>query len=183
MQPQTVSPAPTVPPSSRAPSPADAAPSRDALRTAERALRLTLGVLAPRLRSGARWADHNLGISRPSYERACVRNHAFMAQIARELGDWYERFVREAEVNAVGTGFWRRVERDHLDDAATELMDVVRRMSPPVRDVVVRRAVGQSWRDISRALPERAYFSLTDDWQLALRTLARDHGPLLRRLV
>lgn len=138
-------------------------------------------VVLPRLARSAEAIPRVLDYARPASARSCVRNHDFYVAMAAELGEDWVRLVRELEDHSVSET-WRRVEREHMEDAATEILSSVRRLSPPVRDVVCRRAVGYSWRRISAELPHRAYFSLTDDWNGALRWLVREHGDLVRRL-
>lgn len=121
-----------------------------------------------------------LGFSTPSMSRACVRSVDFFQDLGPEIGEWWFRL---ASASAEANEDWRRIERTHLEEAAAELATAVAALLPPVREVVVRRAAGQSWRRISEALPTRAYFSLTDDWEVALRTLWGRHGDVIRRLV
>jgi len=122
-----------------------------------------------------------LGYSRPHSATSCARNHEFYLDLAAELGEDWVKLVRELEDHSVSDG-WRRVERQHMEEAATDILSSLRRLPRPVRDVVYRRAAGVSWRRISADLPGRAYFSLTDDWTSALRWLCREHGELVRRL-
>ena len=112
--------------------------------------------------------------------RACVRNHPFFLQIAEEMGEWWERTIRETENASVSD--WRRIEMSHMEDAAADLVTAVRALPPPVRAVVERRAAGLSWRRIHAELPGRVYFCLAQDWRAALMRLSTEHSDILRRL-
>jgi hypothetical protein len=70
-----------------------------------------------------------------------------------------------------------------MEDAATELLDLVRRMPKPMQDVVIRRAAGMGWKAIGAALPDRVHFSLQDDWDAAVRRVWQECGDCVRRLV
>ncbi|MEZ0020001.1 hypothetical protein [Sinorhizobium fredii] len=149
----------------------------NAART-EKALRLVYGVILPRMNRTELTAG--LGLSRASYELAFVRNNAVFQQLAQELGEWWLNLVRAADETDAGN---RRIERRHMEDAATEILDLVRRMPKPVQDVVVRRAVGMGWKSIGVALPDRVHFSLQDDWDAAVRRVWYGCGDCVRRLV
>lgn len=164
---------------SAAPSRRDA---RDGEARAERALRVVYGSVLPRMARGAEAIPGVLGYSRPSMARLCVRNHEFYAAMARQLDVRVELLLDELESTAVSES-WRRVERGHLEDAAVELLGVVRGFPRPVRDVVELRAAGVSWRDVTRALPDRVYWSMTDDWAWALRKVWGEHDGLVGRIV
>ncbi len=111
----------------------------------------------------------------------CVRSPEFFFAIAAELGEWWERTILDAEMASVSD--WHRIEREHLEDAAMEMIGAVRAMPPPIQDVVVRRASGMSWTALQKELPDRAYFSLTDDWASAVRVIWDRHGDIVRRLI
>lgn len=113
--------------------------------------------------------------------RACVRNHEFFVAMAEELGEWWMRTIHEAELASESD--WRLIERDHMDEAAELLLRAVSELPVPQREVLVRRASGMSWKGIAEALPHRAYFSMTDDWATALRSLWSRQGDLIRRIV
>lgn len=137
----------------------------------EAALRLTYRSIIPRLQRDL--GSRRLGISRPSYVRACVRNHAFMVGIAEEMGEWYERVIRQAEKASRGTlDEWRRIERRHVDDAAMDLQTAVHSLLPPIRQVIIMRSCGTSWRGVWDASGKnRPFFSLKDDWRSGIRQL------------
>lgn len=149
----------------------------NAART-EKALRLVYGVILPRMNRTELTAG--LGLARASYELAFVRNNAVFQQLAAELGEWWERLVQDADRTGDEV---RRIEWRHMEDAAVEILDLVRRMQKPVQDVVVRRAAGMPWRNIFAALPQRAPFSLQDDWDAAVRRVWHERGDCVRRLV
>lgn len=86
-----------------------------------------------------------------------------------------------ADNEASSTSDWKRIERGHLEDAAAELISVVRELPKPVREVVERRAVGLSWQAIAKSLPTRALFSIKDDWERGLKALNESHFQLLDR--
>jgi hypothetical protein len=122
-----------------------------------------------------------LGFGRPAMAQLCVRNWEFFVSLSAELGEHTEDTIYDAELSAVSD--WPRIERQHMEDAALELLSAVQTLPPPVRDVVVRRSRGWSWTAISAGLPGRAYFSLTDDWAAAVRLVWSSHGDLVRRLI
>lgn len=153
-------------------------PSSEAEADAEKALRLVYQVLLPRILK--HHVRSELGISRPSMARACVRNHPFFLQMAEEMGEWWERTIRQTELASVSD--WRRIEMSHLEDAAADLVTAVRALPAPVRAVAERRASGMSWRRISADLPGRVFFSLAQDWRTALMRLSTEHRDTIRRL-
>lgn len=148
----------------------------------KRALGLTYRCVLPRLQRDLGAA--RLGIARPSYAKACVRNHEFMVGVSEELGEWYERVIRECEKAAQGkSDEWRRIERRHLDDAAITLVEAVELLLPPIRKVIIMRSAGARWRDVWSASGQgRPYFSLKDDWRQGLIRLATDARDAVRRL-
>jgi hypothetical protein len=104
--------------------------------------------------------------------------------MAEELGEWYERIIRDNEKASVGgMDEWRRIERRHLDDAATDLMTEVSRLVAPVRLVVMMRASGAKWRDIYTASGKnRPFFSLKDDWRSGVLKLCSTAAEPITRL-
>jgi len=123
--------------------------------------------------------DPRLRLKRPSYETGLTRSHEFMILLAAELGDWWERLVEDNEKSSVSD--WNRIERRHMEDAAIELVEIVRAMPAPMREVVERRATGMSWKAICADLPARVYFSIVQDWESGLRLLEMKHFQLLQR--
>ena len=122
-----------------------------------------------------------MGIARPSSAKACVRSHQLIAQMCSEISEHWWVLVQQ---NAQASGSdWKRTERRHQDDAAVELMLVVRDLSPPVRQVVELRATGMKWNAIAAALPQRVLFSLQEDWNAALKLITERHGDLVSRVV
>ncbi len=77
----------------------------------------------------------------------------------------------------------RRVERRHMEDAAEEIVNLIQRLPTPLREVAVRRASGLSWRKICEALPDRAQFSLEDDWSRVLWLINKEAADTVKRLV
>lgn len=107
------------------------------------------------------------------------RNWEFFVQLGEELGEWALELARWQDPSGASI---RRVERSHLEEAAGELVTVVRRMPTPVRTVVEARACHVSWRKISDEFPERAFFSMQEDWRRAVGTLGLDWEDVIRRL-
>lgn len=107
------------------------------------------------------------------------RSWEFFCDLATELGDWSWRLAEGQD--ATGASI-RRVERSHREDAAGELVTLVRRMPTPVRIVVEARSCGVAWQRMTRELPDRAFFSIVDDWTRAVGTIAVNHQELTRRL-
>lgn len=107
------------------------------------------------------------------------RSWEFFLQLGEELGEWASRLADGQDHTGAQI---RRVERGHREEAAGQLVTLVRRMPTPVRLVVEARAVGVSWRRLTNEFPDRAYFSMEDDYRRAEATLWLDHGDLIRRL-
>lgn len=138
-------------------------------------------VVLPRIaREGNRGTGPS-GYARPSYARLCVRTHEFFREISGELGEWWLRTLWDCALTSVPTE-WRRIEREHMEEAALGIHEAIRRLPRSVRDVVEMRAVGLSWTEVSRRLPGRAYFSLTDDWASAVRMVRERCGDLVARM-
>lgn len=146
---------------------------------AEIALRITYRVLLPRIFRQS--IPSVLSLKRPSYETGLTRTHDFILQMSEEMGEWWERTARLNEASSVSD--WKKIERSQMCDAALELVEVIRGMPRPVRDVLERRAAGMSWKAIQDDLPKRAYFSIMDDWKGALRKLNEGHHELLLRFI
>ncbi len=144
----------------------------------ERALKLLYSVVLPRLLR--RHAETQLGYARPFYIREFGRSQRFFEQMAGEMGDWWWRLARASEAASDDGG--RRIEWRHLEDAALELLDVVRTFPAPVRRVIEMRSSGLSWRRIVADLPDRVWFSVRDDWDFALSTLWLNHASLVARI-
>jgi len=75
------------------------------------------------------------------------------------------------------------VERTHREEAAGELVTLVRRMPNPVRVVVEARSCGVPWKRMTTELPDRAFFSMREDWSRAIGTLTVSYEDLVRRLL
>lgn len=120
-----------------------------------------------------------LGYKRPSYESNVSRSQLFMSQLSADLGEALERLIQSNEESSVSD--WRKVERQHMDEAAVELLTVISAMPQPIREVVELRATGMSWKRICDSLPKRVYFSIIDDWKRALAILNERHDYLLNR--
>jgi hypothetical protein len=160
------------------PSAGASAPNKDDLRRTEKASPLVYGVILPRMNRTE--LATGLGLARASYERAFVRNDAVFQQLAEELGEWWLNLVRAADETDAGN---RRIDRSHMEDAATDILDIVRRMPKPMQDVVARRAAGMGWKAIGEALSNRVHFSLQDDWDAGVRRVWQKRGDCVRRLV
>lgn len=141
----------------------------------ERALVITFRVVLP---SMSRSASSGLGFSSPSYNRAFIRNSELFVELSRELGDWWVRLMKTSQLSDVPA---RRIDRQHMEDAALELMTFVEDLPEPERVPVVQRSAGVGWRTIYRRYPDRASFSIKEDYDRALRKiwLARE-GAVLR---
>lgn len=107
------------------------------------------------------------------------RSWEFFVSLAEELGEWADRLVEGQYPTGASV---RRIERRHREDAAGELVTIVRSMPRPVREVVEARAIGVPWKRITKELPDRAYFSMVDDYRRAVATLSIHHLDLIRRL-
>ena len=146
--------------------------TKDDVRRVERALQHVYRVVVPSLlkRSSPGWGPGPLSSER-SWE--------FFVQLGDELGEWPQRLFAEQEPTGRSI---RRIERAHREEAAGEVISVVRSLPAPVRRVVEARALGVSWKTMTREMPDRAYFSLLDDWRQAVATLHFYHDELVERL-
>jgi hypothetical protein len=150
--------------------------SKEDGRRVGRALAASYLVIVPRILRGE--VGSRLGMSSPAYTRA-ERGMQFYLDLARELQDWDRNILNYQD--PIGRSI-RKVEREHIEEAASELIQLVRRMPPPVRIVCEMRACGVSWRRICAELPDRAYFSMMEDNQRAVGTLHLNHGDIVRRV-
>lgn len=141
------------------------------------ALCVVYQVIMPRLRSPD---VARLGMTAPSYARSLTRSAEFLWAIALEMRQFVERVVQDNEASAPDVGL--RIEREHSEEAAVALHEIVRRLSTPVREVTVMRAEGRGWREVVRMLPGRAFFSLVDDYRSGLRDVWAEGSDLVRRL-
>lgn len=146
--------------------------SREDFSEAERALSHVYRVVLPSIlkQTSPGWGPGPLSSER-SWE--------FFVSLAAELGEWPDRLVDGQYPTGASV---RRIERRHREDAAGQLVSIVRAMPKPVREVVEARAVGVPWKRLTRELPERAYFSMVDDYRRAVATLLTHHLDLIRRL-
>ena len=110
---------------------------------------------------------------------ATERSWDYYVQLAADLGVWTEELIHNQDPISKSL---RRVERQHLEEAAVELCEFVRIMPPPVRVVVEARACGVAWKKMTEQLPGRAFFSIREDWYAALATILRDRKDLVRRI-
>lgn len=151
-------------------------PDTQEIRTAK-ALQLVYRVILPRMHrclDGPRMA-------RASYNAAFVLDLPVFRSLAKELGEAWTELVRNAEYAATPLGV--RLERRHMEDAAEEIVAVVDKLPKPQREVVIRKAAGMSWKRIVRDLPNRAFFSMEDDYSAALGRIWVEAGDAVRRLI
>lgn len=146
--------------------------SKDDVRRVERALQHVYRVVLPAI---LRQTNPGWGPGPLSSERSWE----FFVSLAEELGEWAWRLAQQQDITGASV---RRIERAHREDAAGELVTLVRRMSPPIREVVEARAVGVGWKRMTTQRPERAYFSMVDDYRRAVATLHFHHDDVIRRL-
>ena len=144
---------------------------------AETVLRLVYRTILPRILASHVGAE--VGIKRPNYETGVSRSHQFMIQLSEELGAKWRELVEANEESSVSD--WRKIERRHMEDAALEVVAIVRELPKPVREVVELRASGMGWKAICEELPDRVYFSIIDDWKRALTIFNERHASLLLR--
>src|SRR5690606_5274489 len=119
----------------------------------ERALRVSYGIVIPRV------TKRELSNGYGSGPLSTDRSWEFYVAIADEIGEWVQRVLADRAPD----DSLRRIERDHQEEAAGELVTFVRGMTASVRIVVETRSGGMSWRALTRSLPDRAYFSIVDD--------------------
>jgi hypothetical protein len=119
-----------------------------------------------------------LDMKSPAYTRA-ERGMQFYLDLAHELKDWDRAILGYQDPIGRSVG---RVVREHLEVAASELVHLVRCTPPPMRQVVEMRSCAVSWRRIAREMPDRAYFSMVEDYQRVSGTLLINHEDVLRRI-
>lgn len=107
------------------------------------------------------------------------RSWEFFISLAAELGEWPERLMEGQDPTGASV---RRIERTHREEAAGEIVSLIRRMPAPVRQVVEARALGVAWKRLTTEMPNRAFFSMVDDHRRAVATLHVNHFDLVRRL-
>lgn len=146
--------------------------SKEDVKQVERSLQHTYRVILPSIlkQTSPGWGPGPLSSER-SWE--------FFVSLAEELGEWPERLIEGQYPTGASI---LRLERSHREEAAGELVTLVRRMTVPVRRVVEARAVGVPWKRLTRELPDRAYFSMVDDYDAAVTTLFVHHHDVVRRL-
>jgi len=151
---------------------ADRLPSDVQLST-EKALRVVYSAILPNIvsRSSPGWGPGPLSTE---------RSWDFFVGLAEELGEWPQRLADGQDHTGASV---RRVERAHREEAAGELVTLVRRMPTPVRVIVECRSCGTSWRRITKEFPDRAYFSIMEDWRRAVATLGLEYHDLVRRII
>lgn len=145
---------------------------REDVDAVERALQHTYRVILPSIlsQSSPGWGPGPLSSER-SWE--------FFVSLAAELGEWTERLIEDQYPTGASI---LRIERGHREEAAGELVTVVRRMTSPVRRVVEAKSLGVSWKRLASVFPERAFFSMKDDYKVAIATLHVNYGDIVRRL-
>lgn len=145
----------------------------DRTREVERALRVAYQVCLPAiLRRTA-----NLGYGRCTL--ATEKGWEYYIALGRDLGEWAEAILHMQD--PIGRSI-RRVEMSHVEDAATELVEFVRRMPSPVQIVVEARACGVPWKRMTTELPDRAFFSMRDDWKSAVAAIHQQQEHVVRRI-
>lgn len=146
---------------------------KEKIAATERALRVTYQVCLPAvLRRGV-----SLGFGRCTL--ATEKGWDYYVSLGRDLGVWVEELLHWQD--PIGRSL-RRIEMNHVEDAATAVVDFVRRMPTPVRIVVEARACGVPWKRMTTELPDRAFFSLRDDWSSAVSAVLRDIPDVVRRI-
>lgn len=181
--------------SSRRRSPADqtsegrSPASEDDIARTQRALRIAFGSVLPRIRG--RREIYGRGIGTTNFASLCVRDQDFFLSLARDVVDAEWSGVREDMRLSILSELRtpqlddavRRVERQHLEEAALEIELAVGELPGPLCAVVRYRAMGLSFRKIAGIMKGRAPFSLVDDWNRAISLIWERHELLVRRIV
>lgn len=107
------------------------------------------------------------------------RSWEFFVGLAEDLGEWAERLMEGQDPTGASI---RRIERHHREEAAGELVHIIRSMPIPVRQVVEARALGVAWKRLTTEMPDRAFFSMQEDYRRAVATLHIVYFDLVRRL-
>lgn len=118
-------------------------------------------------RESKKKAPPNLGFAQINYGRLFVRDYWTLFAIAREL---------ECSVSDLvsGTNEQRSGPRwSELIQSSEEILETVRTLPHPSRQVVILRGSGLSWRKISAAHPDRDVRSMKDDHRDGIGTLLR----------
>ena len=138
----------------------------------EDALAHAFRVALPRANS---CVSSRLGFSAPSYSRSFSHGYETLFDIAKDccpaskdLGAYFDDLLKDR----TGTpGSWDRLAGEMREERALELVEHVLRLAQPQREVVVLRSSGMEWKRLVKALPGRAYFSIVEDYEAALRSI------------
>jgi hypothetical protein len=126
------------------------------LRVVELALRTAVLVInTESLRSPA--GDAQLGFSAVNYGNLFIRDRWTLFAIARELNCSVDELISPPEVRRSGPR-WSELTR-----ASEELLAEVQKLPQDMRLVLILRACGARWKQITAKLPGRVFFSIVDD--------------------
>lgn len=155
--------------------------AEDLLRTAT-ALRAVYQSILPRISGRDDSGAGRLGFSAPSYNRACVRTHAYFVELGKELGEWWLTLQANSMKDDPSV---RRIVREYQEEAALDLAGFVAKLPEPQRRVVELKSSGLSWKRVMEhpLMKGRAYFSVMDDWKAAIQRTWTERGDLVRRLI
>lgn len=131
------------------------------------------------------------GFGTTNFASMCVRDHDFFVEIAKDIfnsdlagmRDDTRDFVLSVIKGPQLEEALRKVERQHLEDAAMELITLVDTLPRNLRAVTVSRASGLSFRKIREYRKDRAMFSLVDDWNDSVRYIWDSSEELVRRII
>ena len=116
-----------------------------------------------------------LGFAQINYGRLFIRDRWTLFVIARELNCPIEEILSAPDARPSTSTRWADVV-----DATEVILSSVRELIYSVRVVVVYRSEGRSWRAIVRALPDRALFSMTEDFACGCELVWRRAAPEVR---
>lgn len=117
-----------------------------------------------------RTASARLGFTQLNYGRLFIRDYWTLFAIAVELGCTIEELASPPERQITNGSSVRFAD---LESAATRILDEVRQLPAPQREVLLLRASGLSLRQITTSLKGRSYHGIAEDLADGVVTIFR----------
>lgn len=133
------------------------------LKSADEALKLATIVEKA---DGARRTGQSLGFALINYGRLFVRDYWTLFAIARELDCAIGDIAPRTDLAE------KRQKWDEMVRNSEAILTIVRALPGPMRAVAEARASGESWKKIGERSPGRLLWSIRDDYQFILGTIA-----------
>lgn len=108
-----------------------------------------------------------LGFTQINYGRLFIRDRWVLFAIARELDCTIEEILESTDTKREGPR-WSEIVQ-----ASEEILEEVRTLPGPLRDLITLRGSGVSWKRVKAQFPGRLSFSLRDDHSAGMDTLLR----------